>query len=201
MTISVGITIGTISEPSGICVAESEERNIPRGQDYGGEEHILVRRLQRLPPGTSYPAIVARTEELISRLESYTDESIRVFIDATGKGEPVVELFHERITNHLITQVYFNYGDQLTSAEGGSVINLGKAFLVTRLVTALQSRRLHLPRDRDAEVLADELNNYQIEIDPDANNRYGAFKVGSHDELVTALGLAAIPPQPMAFLI
>ena len=35
-------------------------------------------------------------------------------------------------------------------------------------------------------------------MDQDANERYGAFKVGSHDNLVTALGLAVQEPPPCA---
>jgi hypothetical protein len=195
MPISVGITIGSISEPSGICVAESEKRNITREWIYG-EEHYLIRKLERLPSGTSYPAIATRAATLVSRLKEYTDENIRIAVDATGKGKPIIDVFEERIREYLITQVYFNYGDQMTMTEYGRVITLGKAFLVTRLVTALQDHRLHLPRDPASEILATELENYQIEIDPDANNRYGAFKVGSQDELVTALGLALIPYPP-----
>lgn len=195
MTISVGITIGSISEPSGICVAESEQRNMTDSWSHG-EEHYLIRKLERLPSGTSYPAIANRAAALVSRLKEYRDDSIRIAVDATGKGKPIIDVFEERIREYLITQVYFNFGDQMTTTEYGRIITLGKAFLVTRLVTALQNHRLHLPRDPASEILATELENYQIEIDPDANNRYGAFKVGSQDELVTALGLALIPYPP-----
>ena len=54
----------------------------------------------------------------------------------------------------------------------------------------LQSGRLHLPRTAEAQALADELLNYEIKVSEDANDRYGAFRVGKHDDLVTALGLA-----------
>ncbi len=54
----------------------------------------------------------------------------------------------------------------------------------------LQTKRLRLPKNSDAEALAHELRNYEIRVDENANDRYGAFKVGTHDDLVTALGLA-----------
>ena len=41
-----------------------------------------------------------------------------------------------------------------------------------------------------ARVLAEELLNLEIRVDENANDHYGAFRVGSHDDLVTALGLA-----------
>ena len=48
------------------------------------------------------------------------------------------------------------------------------------------------------QVLARELLDYEIRVSEDANDRYGAFKVGNDDDLVTALGLAAqeTPPEP-----
>ena len=39
-------------------------------------------------------------------------------------------------------------------------------------------------------MLAEKLNHYEIRIDVDANERYGAFRVGTKDDLVTALGMA-----------
>jgi hypothetical protein len=43
----------------------------------------------------------------------------------------------------------------------------------------------------EARVLADELLEYEIRVEEDANDRYGAFRVGKHEnDLVTALGLA-----------
>lgn len=32
--------------------------------------------------------------------------------------------------------------------------------------------------------------SYELRVDDNANDRYGAFRVGTHDDLVTALGLA-----------
>jgi hypothetical protein len=36
---------------------------------------------------------------------------------------------------------------------------------------------------------ARELLDYEIRVTEDANERYGAFRVGAHDDLVTSLGL------------
>ena len=54
----------------------------------------------------------------------------------------------------------------------------------------LQTGRILLPQTREAHALAAELLDYEIRVNPDANERYGAFKVGTHNDLVTALGLA-----------
>jgi hypothetical protein len=58
----------------------------------------------------------------------------------------------------------------------------------------LQTHQLHLPRSPEAERLAEELADYEVQVAADANDRYGAFRVGSQDELVTALGLAVQKP-------
>jgi hypothetical protein len=45
--------------------------------------------------------------------------------------------------------------------------------------------------------LTDELLTYELRVDENANDRYGAFKVGTHDDLVTALGLAVQVDRPI----
>jgi hypothetical protein len=89
-----------------------------------------------------------------------------------------------------IRAVYFTHGDRLTRCEDG--LSLGKAYLVSRMQALIQTRRIELPRTREAEELAEELLDYEIRVDEDANDKYGAFKVGTHDDLVTALGLAML---------
>ena len=71
----------------------------------------------------------------------------------------------------------------------------------------LQSGRLHLPKTPEAEALGRELLDYEIKVDENANDRYGAFRVGTHDDLLTAIGLATqrddVGPvliQPISFL-
>ena len=75
------------------------------------------------------------------------------------------------------------------TVENGEV-RPGKAYLVSRLQALLQSGRLHLPNTAEAEALGRKLLDYEIRVDEQANDRYGTFRVGSHDDLVTALGLA-----------
>jgi hypothetical protein len=56
----------------------------------------------------------------------------------------------------------------------------------------LDDGRLHLPETREARQLGQELRDYEVRIDEKANDTYGAFRVGQHDDLVTALGLAVV---------
>ena len=92
----------------------------------------------------------------------------------------------------LVAPVFFTHGDRrVETGQGWDLeVQLGKCHLVCRLQTLLQTARLHLPRTPEAETLARELLEYEIRVESDANERYGAFPVGTQDDLVTALGLA-----------
>lgn len=140
--------------------------------------------------GTPYPEVVERIARLTDRVRERKGERPTVYVDAMGVGQPIVDLLRERVP-YGVVPVYFTSGDQRTETRDGGYrrVSLGKAHLISRLQSLLQCRRLHLPRTREAEVLTEELLDYEIRVDKNAHGRYGAFKVGTHDDLVTALGL------------
>jgi hypothetical protein len=192
--ILIGVDIGQKREPTAICVAELVER---KEGEHRVINHFIVRHLESLPLGTPYPGVAARLSELTSGIRRHTRRSLHLYVDATGLGQPIIDLLRQETTGILsITPVYFTHGDQRTR-EGGQ-IRLGKAYLVSRLQMLLQTGRLHLPRTAESERLAQELLDYEIQVSEDANDRYGAFRVGSRDDLVTALGLA-VHKEPRRF--
>jgi hypothetical protein len=170
MSTVIGLDIGQRRDPTAICVAETERRQAGTRKDY----HFLVRHLERLTLGTSYPAIAQRLVQIEAQILQRTAAPPDLYVDATGVGRPVVDLLQ----------------DDLPHSKVIHSVTLGKAYLVSRLQTLLQTGRLHLPRTPESEILAQELLDYQIRVDEKANERYGDFKVGSHDDLVTAMGLA-----------
>lgn len=166
-----------------------------RGLHGTEKSHYLVRFLERLQAGTPYPALADRAAQMISRMAERTAATPHLYLDATGLGEPVVSLFASRVCEAHVKAVYFTHGDR-RECISAKQIRLGKANLVARLQTLLQVGCLHLPHTPDAETLATELLDFQIDVPAGANDRYGAFRVGSRDELVTALGLATQPKPP-----
>ena len=194
--IMIGVDIGQKREPTAICVAELDERRNDRRRI----NHFVVRHLERLPLGTSYPAVARRLSEVSGGIRKKIHRRPSLYVDATGIGQPIIKLLREE-TNNLgsITPVYFTHGDQRSHERGE--IRLGKGYLVSSLQTLLQTTRLHLPRTEESERLALELLEYEIKVDENANERYGAFRVGTHDDLVTALGLAVNkePRRPQVF--
>ena len=188
MAILIGVDVGQKRDPTAVCVAEPERREL----DGRVETHFLVRHLERLPLGTPYPRVAERLAAIAGAVRQKTSSPPRVYVDATGVGQPLVDLLRGQLGSKRPVAVYFTHGDRRRATLEGRqrIVSLGKAYLVSRLQALLQSGRLHLPRTAEAEVLTDELLTYEIRVDEHANNRYGAFKVGTHDDLVTALGLA-----------
>jgi len=182
--VTVGVDIGQRRDPTAIAVVEQEERRTT-------ETHHIARHLERLPLGSPYPAVAKRVAAVVGGVHAATSgESPTLYVDATGVGTPIVDILKAAGVGDLaqLVAVYFTHGDR-RKVERGEV-KLGKAWLVSRMQALLQSGLLHLPRTAEAEVLAKELLDYEIRVTEDANDRYGAFRVGAHDDLVTALGLA-----------
>jgi hypothetical protein len=182
--VTVGVDVGQRRDPTAIAVVEQEERR-------DTEVHHMVRYLERLPLGSPYPAVAERVAAVVRGVHAATSgEAPTLYVDATGVGTPIVDVLRAANVGDLaqLKAVFFNHGDR-RKVERGEV-KLGKAWLVSRLQALLQSGLLHLPRNSEAEALGKELLDYEIRVTEDANDRYGAFRVGAHDDLVTALGLA-----------
>jgi hypothetical protein len=176
----IGIEIGPAS--AAICVAEPERRD--------GQVHYRIRHLDRLPPNTSCVALADRYREIVEGLSQRTDTFVRSYLNATQEGPPFVEAFRELAGAWSVRPVYFNYGTQRTEDDDRVTIQLGKAWLVSRLKVLFQRGRLHMARTPEADTLRRELETYRVDLPEDAGSRYGAFRVGSQDDLLTALGLA-----------
>lgn len=193
--ITIGVDIGQRVDPTAIAVLEQDWRVVGAGKLT--EDHYTARFLARLPLDTPYPAVASRLVEIIAGVrrqaalgvQSAGGIHVTLYMDATGVGQPVVDVMEGAGVGVPIKAVYFTHGDR-RMVDGDGSIKLGKAWLVSRLQALLQTGRLHLPNIPEAEALAKELMDYEIRVDENANDKYGAFKVGTHDDLVTALGLA-----------
>lgn len=182
-TVTIGIDIGQKSDPTAIAVVEMEWR----GPEDRRADHYLCRHLSRLPLGTGYTQVTERLSEIVAGARQYEASVRAVYLDATGVGQPVADDLKR--AGVRVTPVYFTHGDRRTENEDGS-ITLGKAFLVSRLKVLMQGGRIHLARTEEMDAMQKELMDYEIRVNEHANETYGAFKTGAHDDLVTALGLA-----------
>ncbi len=201
VTLTLGIDLGQRVDSTAIALLELIDR-APEGAE--PRIHYEARHLERLPLGTRYPdvarrvaaiqsnAVLAVRQRAWNRDFAEPDVWMTTWVDATG-ALPALDILNEQGVN--CRPVFFTHGDRRT--ENGDQVTLGKAWLVSRLQSLFQSDRLHLPPGHpEAAAMMRELMDYEIKVDQNANDRYGAFKTGSHDDLVTALGLAAQVTPP-----
>jgi hypothetical protein len=148
-----------------------------------GDDHTDPARLADEYLGGGYPSSERRARDMVWLL-----------IDATGVGTPVIDLIREedQLKEAKVTGCFFTSGDRCDVRPGAEEASVGKGYLVSRLQALIQTKRIALPHTAEARALADELLNYEIRVAEDANLTAGAFKVGTHDDMVTALGLAVL---------
>jgi len=162
--------------------------------------------VERLPLGTSYPAVARRVADIVQGIHDLRPRNLApssgptIIADATGLGTPVIDILKEELAVRRlackVTGATFTFGQKLTGAVGDDQITVGKGYLVSRLQSLLQTDRIDLPRTAEAIALKEELLSYDIKIDPDGDAKFGAFKTGAHDDLATALGLAVLADEP-----
>lgn len=186
----IGVHVGTNRERSGIAVARAEWRTVEDRR----QTHFLVPYLEARPAGERYPDLARRVVEVYEGIRQRDLAVWNLYVSATVHGGSVADLIEEQLSSERVTRVYFNHGDRRSEKADG--VNLGKARLVDRLKMQLQVHRLHLAKSEETSTLAAELCEYEIKVDEKANERYGAFRVGTRDELVTALGLATQVDHP-----
>lgn len=188
--VQIGIDAGQLGDYSAIAVTERER------QDDGLHHH--VRRLERLPLGTTYPEVASRVVEMRDGLARRSRERVaagepgyRVLIalDVTGVGRGLYDVLRERGVR--VVPVSITGADTLTERDGGEW-SCGKSVLVANLLLGVQTGRLHLPDADESRVLIRELQDFRSETTRTGRTTYNA-ESGSHDDLITAIGLATLP--------
>lgn len=203
----LGLDLGQANDFSALAIAERNRR--PRYRDERRNDTTAKYRighLQRYPLKTPYPAIVAQVATLVRDLAARSPTPyLRLVVDATGVGRPVVDLLRqERLPADLI-DVTITGGDAV--AQDGRTFRVPKRDLVSTVQVALQSERLKIAQQLpDAQTLTRELLAFQVKISAEtAHDSYGAWREGAHDDLVLATALAVwygeqdalrCPPMP-----
>jgi hypothetical protein len=178
----VGLDLGQSADYSALAILERI------GGDTEAEFHC--RHLQRWALRTPYPAIVADTARMMNSKELQTSKKPVLAVDATGVGAPVVDLFRRERMVAELAAIQITGGDTVSHENG--LWRVPKRDLVSTAQVALQSGRLRIAADlMEAQTLVRELGSFQVKINLDtAHDSYGAWREGSHDDLVLALALA-----------
>lgn len=141
-----------------------------------------VGHLERVPLGTTYPAIVSHVGRLLGRLPGNTE----LVIDYTGVGRPVFDLFvYSRIAplGLLITS-------GVTESTIDGLLHVPKLVLISRLQALLHEGRLKIQKDLpEAKNLVGELMDFRVQYTQAGHMTFNA-REGRHDDLVLALAIA-----------
>jgi len=120
--------------------------------------------------------------------------SITLRVDGTGVGVAAVDIVRDALhgTGARLVTATFTHGESF-NRKNSRQWTVGKGFLVKRLQALFQTQRIKLPADHpEAQAMTRELVDYEVKVDPDGDAKFGAFKVGAHDDLASALGLAVL---------
>lgn len=185
----LGLDLGQAQDFTALAIIERVDIVIGRCKDCGSdflEARHHLRHVERFPLRTSYPDIVERIKTMV-RSEQLRDQYL-LLADATGVGRPVIDLLRNGKIK-VIPVTITGGNNEIDNGQGGW--NVAKRILVGNLQVLLQSRRLKfadgLP---DAQTMTDELLKFQVKITESANDTYGAWREGAHDDLVFAVALA-----------
>ncbi len=108
-------------------------------------------------------------------------------VDATGVGVPIVDLLRERRLK--VEAVTITAGSATRRDDSGGWW-VPKRELVSAVQVGLQAKTLKIARDlKHAATLADELATFEVKISEAANEQFGAYRTGSHDDLVLAVAM------------
>ncbi len=186
----IGIDIGKRHDPSAIVVAVAESReNIT---------HYMIPFLTRLALDKSYPDQVG---EMVSICRSAAKQfrkgggtkSPAIMVDVTGVGDAVVDMLDPELKNvGVLHPCRFAGGDQLTRNHRD--FRIGKDHFISRLQVLSEAKVIHLPGQlAEAKQLSQEMLDFDIDVDETSGKAtYGAIRPGTHDDMVTALGLACL---------
>ncbi len=150
-----------------------------------GKSAYAVRHLHRWALGTPYPAVVADVEKTLTAAPVAGSP---LAVDQTGVGRAVVDLF--RASGKLVLEpITITAGHAVTKTEDGW--HVAKKELVGCVQALLQSRRLTIASSRPlAATLVKELTSFKVRITAAANEQFGEWRDGAHDDLVLSVALA-----------
>jgi hypothetical protein len=184
----LGLDLGKKRDPAALALVE----RIDRGRPYQGPvlHRLGVRHVERLALGTPYPRVVERVREVVRQVQQLARCSL--VVDATGVGEPVVDLLRSARLGCDMCPVTITSGEYAhRNGAGGSGWSVPKRDLIANVQVLLERDELRLAR-RMGEVgaLVRELRDMQSSTTHSGRRRFGADGYGQHDDLVIALALA-----------
>ena len=187
----VGLDLGQAKDFTALAVLERTTRDGGWDPVTWERQQIVslqVRHLERVPLGTTYPLVVSRVAAVMRGLPPTARREL--LVDATGVGRPVVDLLRVEDLECQMRAVMVTSGSGESESEGYSKVP--KRELITGLQVMLQTSELKISGGLQfGPTLMKEMTEMRVKVSGDGNEQFGAWREGSHDDLVFAVALAA----------
>jgi hypothetical protein len=192
----MGLDLGQSSDPTAISVLEHINGVLdsnPEWERHCGigsipqvkAERVNVRHLERLPLGTSYPAIVQHVKDLLARPP--LSAAAELVIDSTGVGRAVADIFVA--AGLRPQQVTITAGSDI-SCVGDDRWHVSKTHLISVVDAMLHTGVLRFAAQlTEAPAMKDELKDFRRKLS-DAGRATYAARTGQHDDLVLSVAIA-----------
>ena len=211
----VGLDLGQMADPSALAIAS-------RRIDTWGHvqrQTYQIRHLERFQLGTPYPEIVEqvrarlaalpkphRWDELQASRRLPLDGPVllrkpyELILDVTGVGRPVADMFRALDTWPIMVTMTHGFNMSMPKRDE---VHLPKVQLISAFQVALQQQRVQVARGLpESATLIKEAVNFQYKMsEKTGDEQYGAWREGTHDDLLFAACLAVwwgertAPPQ------
>lgn len=200
-----GLDVGQVNDWTAIAILErlqprTHYPHIPQMADEVAKLAVRLdlRHLERIPLGTLYPEQVVMVQRI---LRDPRVDGVRTFMDMTGCGRPVYDMFKAAGLPNLS-------GIMITGTQGEAKrmpygFNVGKAELVNRVQVEMQTGRLRLGRRvQHVDKLVRELKEFRAKPTAAGHMTFNA-REGQNDDLILATSYAvfgALRPRPLNHL-
>ncbi len=200
--VAIGVDLGQSRDPTTIAVVERVREVVPDYlvRDLAGDQERLaymraecakpvynLRVLEQAPLNEPYTLQAHRIKRILAN-PNLPNEGVPVWMDYTGVGRPVFDIFNQAGLQNLRPTVLTFNGQEGRGPHGA--YTLPKVNLVSRLQALMHTRRLHVPQALPLRATFNrELQDFRMSYTAAGNATFNALE-GRHDDTLTAVGLA-----------
>jgi len=148
---------------------------------------LRLRYLERISLGTPYPDVVSRVSDVMQQVAA--EGNCELVVDGTGVGRPVVDLLRRSGLPCNLRAAIITGGIAEHYSDGFN--HIPKKDLITGLQVMLQQGTLQIAGGlKFGPALVTEMAEMRVKITQPGHEQYGAWREGSHDDLVFAVALS-----------
>jgi len=186
----LGLDLGQSADPSALTVTRKTvpvyENRVTGEVEEKGQARYAVVWIERFDLGTPYQEVVQKVAAVQGAPETGSDPPL--VMDATGVGQPVVEMF--RAEGLAPVQILFTSGDNWTK-KGARAYGVPKKDLATTVQGLLQAGRIEIVEALDlAPQLVQEMKRFRVKYTAAGNARFEHAQESDTDDVLLSLACA-----------